>query len=239
VVLPLLLTRPAAASARFAALWRARMGADAPVTVAPVVAVRALPFAPPPPGTDLILTSENALLAVGPADPPGRRAWCVGARTAAAARAAGFDPVSADGAADDLVALILARGARGPFLHARGAEARGEVAARLSAVGLPAAEAVVYAQQDVALTDAARALLLRPGAVLVPLFSPNSAVRLAAELARLPAPPAASLRLAALSPAVAAAWTGPAPERLAIAARPEASAMLDALAGLDAAGPPP
>ena len=212
------------------------MGPDAPVVLSPVVAIRVLPFALPPAGTDLILTSENALAAVGPADPPGRRAWCVGARTAAAARSAGFDTISAEGTADDLVALILSRGARGPFLHARGSESRGAVAARLAAAGLPVSEAVAYVQQDQPLTPAARALLARPGAVLVPLFSPNSAARLSAALA---APPVARLRLAVLSPAVAAAWSGPPPERLATAARPDAGAMIEALAGLDAAGPAP
>jgi uroporphyrinogen-III synthase len=127
---------------------------------------------------------------------------------------------------------VIASGERGPFLHARGREARGEVAARLRAAGIGCVEAVVYDQVALPLSAEAQALLAGDAPVLVPLFSPMSAARLAAALAGIPL--RAPLLVAAMSPAVSAAWTGPAPLGLAVARRPDAPAMLDALKGLTA-----
>jgi uroporphyrinogen-III synthase len=200
------------------------------VVISPVVEIRALPSpADPAAYAGVVFTSENAVAAL--ARPGGgQRAWCVGGRTAQAARAAGFDTVAAGGDAAALVEEIRAAGARGPLLHARGAETRGAVARRLTEAGIRCDEAVVYDQRSVPLSAEARALLAGPGPVLVALFSPNSAARLARALAD--AQVRAPLRLAALSGAVADAWTGPPPERLAVAARPEAAAMVAALRSL-------
>lgn len=174
----------------------------------------------------VIFTSPSAVLS-GLA--PGRplRAWCVGDRTAAVARAAGFEAVSVGGAADDLVSALLAAGERGPCLHLRGAESRGEVAGRLALAGVPCRELVVYTQQDVPLTSAADAVLRGAQPVLLALFSPNSAARLSAELAGREV--RAPLLLAAMSPAVAAAWRGPPPLRTVVAERPDSRAMVAAL----------
>jgi uroporphyrinogen-III synthase len=208
------------------------MGAAAPVLIAPVTEIRKAPGAP---GLEAhagaIFTSVNGVGALG-VEGRGRRAWCGGERTAAAAREAGFDAVAAGGDAEALVAAVIASGERGPFLHARGREARGEVATRLRAAGIGCVEAVVYDQVALPLTAEAQALLAREAPVLVPLFSPMSAARLAAALADIPL--RAPLLVAAMSPAVAAAWTGPAPLRLAVARRPDSTAMLDALKGLTA-----
>jgi uroporphyrinogen-III synthase len=200
------------------------------VVVAPVVAIT--PVGPAP---DLaryggvVLTSENALSGLPP-PPPGLVAWCVGGRTAEAAARAGYDARAARGTADHLVAAISAAaeaGAGRPLLHARGSESRGDVAARLAAHGIPCDEAVVYAQADLPLSDEARRLLERDEPVLVPLFSPNSAARLSAALAGKSL--RAGLLVAAMSRAVGAAWSGPAPVRMVVAARPDSEAMLDAL----------
>ncbi len=206
------------------------MGAAAPVLIAPVTEIRALPGAPGLGGhAGAIFTSENGVRTLG-AEGRGRSAWCVGERTAAAAREAGFDAVAAGGDAEALVAAVVASGERGPFLHARGREARGGVAERLRAAGIGCDEAVVYDQVALPLSPEARDLLARDAPVLVPLFSPNSASRLAEALAGtvLHAP----LLVAAMSPAVAEAWAGPAPLRLSVAQRPDGPAMLDVLQGL-------
>jgi uroporphyrinogen-III synthase len=102
------------------------------------------------------------------------------------------------------------------------------VAARLAALGLPAAEAVVYDQRPQPLTPAARAWLAGARPVIVPLFSPRSAALFAAEAAGAAAP----LRIAALSAAVAAA--APPAALLAVAARPDAAAMSDLVDSLSA-----
>jgi uroporphyrinogen-III synthase len=84
-------------------------------------------------------------------------AFCVGDRTAAAARLAGFAATSAQGDAAALLALILSD-PPGPLLHLRGQDTRGDLARRLSARGVPA-----------------------------PLFSPRSAAILGAECVRIAA----------------------------------------------------
>ncbi|MCX7643695.1 MAG: uroporphyrinogen-III synthase [Rhodobacteraceae bacterium] len=231
---PLLLTRPRAASERFAEAWRAAAGAGAVVLIAPVTEIVPLPGAPDPSGySGVVFASQNAVAALGaPARPV--PAWCVGTRTAAAARAAGWAAEAAEGDADALVAMVAAAGARGPLLFARGRESHGEVAARLRAAGIACDEAVVYDQRPAPLGPEARALLGGTATVLVPLFSAGSARRLAAALAGLRV--RAPLRVAALSGAVAEAWSGPAPDRLAVAGAPDAEAMIRAL--LTLAAPP-
>jgi uroporphyrinogen-III synthase len=62
--------------------------------------------------------------------------------------------------------------------------------------------------------------------VIAPLFSPRSAALLSGSaLQGVRAP----LLVAALSPAVAEAWSGPAPAALEVADRPEAAALLAAM----------
>jgi uroporphyrinogen-III synthase len=86
---------------------------------------------------------------------------------------------------------------------------------------------VVYDQRAVPLTNEARRLLAGDRAVVVPLFSPRSADLLLAQ-----GPFAAPLRVAALSPAVAARAEGLCPERMVVAERPDGVAMMDAVASL-------
>ncbi|QUS36451.1 uroporphyrinogen-III synthase [Falsirhodobacter algicola] len=208
---PVLLTRPAAAAARDA------QGLDGPVVLSPLAEPEVLcPELPPADG--LIFTSARAASALG-GRCPALRAWCVGARTAEAARAAGFDAVSADGDAEALIALLLKARPDGVLLHARGEETRGDVAARLTAAGLRVAEAVVYRMAPKPLSEEAKALLFNAAEVIVPLHSPASARRFAMAAAGA----RARLRLACLSPAVAAAAPPAAETR--IAARPDAPSM--------------
>jgi uroporphyrinogen-III synthase len=167
----------------------------------------------------------------------GLPAWCVGDRTAQAARKAGYGARSAAGDAAALVAAILAEAPPGPLLHARGEDSRGAVADRLTAAGLPTAEALVYAQRPAALSDEARRLLGGADPILVPLFSPRSAEIFAAALADIPRP--APLWVAALSPAVADAAAPLSPARMAIAGAPDADALLQAAEGLIAAAAQP
>lgn len=180
----------------------------------------------PPPGADLVLTSRNAVRALGRAG-AGRAAWCVGRATARAARLAGMVPEGpdVDGDADALVARIAAARPRGPLVHLRGREARGDVAARLRALGVEASEAVVYEQRDLGPTAEAEALLGAGGRVVAPVFSPRGAARLAAVL-----PPGRAVDAVAVSPAAARAL-GPAGEGATVAAAPSAAAMVEAVAG--------
>ena len=230
--LPLLLTRPAAQGERFAADLVARFGPRLQIIPAPLMLPEfRSPDWPDLPYACLILTSETGVLAAQRLRDAGRalprRAVCVGDRTAQTARAAGFDATSAHGDAEALLALILASGDPGPFLHLRGAEARGDIAPRLAARGIPAHAAVVYAQNPQPLTAQAQSVLNGSDPVLLPLFSPRSA-RLVVETVRITAP----LWIAALSHNVAQAAAPLLPARLVTADHPDADGMIAAIAAL-------
>ncbi len=223
----LLLTRPQAQSERFATEARARLGAEVPVVISPVLQIE-------PTGAAVslkaiaavILTSENGARALAEAaDVSGLTAYCVGDRTAATADAAGMTAISAGGSADDLVTLIRAEAPQGRLLFAHGAETRGEVRERLTAAGFDIEDVTLYRQLRQPLTPKAQALLASDTPVIAPLFSPRSARILGDAGASASAP----LTLIALSQAVAEAWTGPTPARLLVAEKPEAAGILGKL----------
>jgi uroporphyrinogen-III synthase len=226
----LLITRPRPAAERLAAEVAARFpGRFAPV-VAPLMAIRARPAPPPPKATTaLIFTSENAVELFAAAH-PGRNlaAFCVGERTAQAARAAGFSAHAARGTGADLarvLAAALPTGAR--LYHPRGAHKAGDLAAALADTGIAIVEAVIYDQAAVPLTGDACAALMGRTPVIAPLFSPRTA-RLFADA--LPGDATARLTAVCLSPAVAAAL--PAGMARIVAADPSQAALLDALEAL-------
>lgn len=206
-----LLTRPQADSQRFAARL-----AGAAVVISPVL--RIVPVAhdaarlAKAPG--LVFTSVHAVPAAGPGR--GRVAFCVGPRTAAVARAAGFAVTEGPGDAAGLAPLLAQ--AELPLIHPRGAHLARDL-------GVPGV--VVYDQRPAALTDQARALLAGRAPVILPLFSPRSARLLAEQAWRAAAP----LWLAAISATTDAAWDAPAAYR-GIAAKPAAESMPQLVQGL-------
>lgn len=231
---PFLLTRPAARGDRFADELRTRFGPAVRIVLSPLLMPDYLSPALPEDVAGVIFTSETGVTALGRLRPArGLPAWCVGDRTAQAARLAGYQARSAAGDAAALVAAILAEAHPGPLLHARGEDSRGAVAERLTAAGTPTAEALVYVQRPVPLTDEARRLLSGLDPVVVPLFSPRTAALLGAAVADMRG--TAPLWVVALSPAVAEAAAPLAPARQAVAPNPDAFALLDAVEGLIAA----
>jgi uroporphyrinogen-III synthase len=188
-----LLTRPQAASERFA---KALDGMD--VVIAPLMEIVSTGADVALHGVEgVVLTSEAAVAFLPPGGLP---AYCVGPRTTEAARAAGFDAVEAGPDAEALVAGLLAEIPKGPLLHVRGLHQRGDVAKRLSDGGVPTREVVVYDQHAVQPDPAFRDAINREG-LLVPLFSPRSAALFAEAAQRLPP----HARLIAMSDAVAEA----------------------------------
>lgn len=224
---PLLLTRPAEASARFSKLWRKDFP-EASVVIAPVTEILPVPHVTRD-DTPIFTSSwaPNFIRCKG----QNITAWCVGARTAEVAKAQGFSPKIADGTAESLVTEIIASGEKGAFIHYRGRETRGEVTRRLSEAGLSCSETIVYEQKATPISEEGRALLMSPGPVLIPIFSPRSAQRLAKAIegAQL----RAHLYIAAMSSAVAQAWEGPEPECVFVADRPEVGMMIKALHSLN------
>jgi uroporphyrinogen-III synthase len=123
------------------------------------------------------------------------------------------------------VAAIAADPPGGRLLHLRGEDAAGEVAERLISAGIETESLVIYRQQAQPLTPEAVALLGAEGPVILPLFSPRSALLFRAAM---PQAAKAALWLVAMSAAVAGA-ARPIPHRaLATARQPTAAAMLEA-----------
>lgn len=188
-----LLTRPQAASEAFA---EGLQGAD--VVIAPLMAIVPTGVAVDLERVDgLILTSQAVIPFVPSTALP---AYCVGPRTTQAARDAGVQAECAGQDADALVDALADRKPKGALLHLHGTHTRGQIAQRLTALGLSVRGLAVYDQQDAAPTPAFHDALTRPD-LIVPLFSPRSAEIFAAA--------ARSLRpdtvILALSPAVAEA----------------------------------
>jgi uroporphyrinogen-III synthase len=142
----LLLTRPRPAARRFLDACEEALWEPIPAILSPVLAIRPLLLEVGERPAALILTSENGAARAGELGLAGLPAWCVGPRTAQAAREAGLEAVEAGPDAEGLLAALLAARPQGPLLHLRGEHARGDLAPRLRAGGLEAREAVAYAQ---------------------------------------------------------------------------------------------
>ncbi len=226
----ILLTRPQAQSERLAAALRhALPGLD--VVIAPLMAAAFLqPEVSRRNWQGIILTSETGAEAAGRMASMGavlpRRAYCVGNRTADAAREAGFDAISAQGDATGLVNDLIRRKVIGPLLHLRGKAARGDVAARLIAAGTEAAALVCYEQAPLQADPAMIAALHQQRPVLVPLFSPRSALLFRDQVDRTGG--IAPIWVVAMSAAVADGLHPFQPARLGRATRPDADAMVAA-----------
>lgn len=217
----ILLTRPVEASARFAARLKAVCPA-AEVRISPLQAVRFVDWAlPGPPPDALIFTSQNAVAAAVRAGLTGR-AYCVGNQTAEAAAAAGFSALSAEGAAGDLLALIVQDAPR-HLWHLHGRKLRGDLAGDLRRAGFLVDSVVVYDVLALPPTPDAIAAIYGSRPVLLPLFSPQSATRAAQALAGATAP----LILLSLSAAVDEAAIALSAHQRHIARRPDADGMLE------------
>ncbi|MBO9473246.1 uroporphyrinogen-III synthase [Shimia sp. R10_1] len=224
----ILLTRPQADAARFAQRLRAH-GVTAPIEISAIVEI--VPTGAEVDFTGLtgaVFSSRNGVAMAPAQDLP---AWCVGAATAEAAVAKGWQAVAADGDAEALYARILADAPRGPLVHFRGALSRGDLAARLTAAGIKTQETVVYDQVPVDLTEAAKSLLMRENPLIVPLFSPNAAAVFSRQLRTLEGM-AAPIHVVAISAATQEALGDLPCEQVVLAAKKQANAMADAITRL-------
>lgn len=222
----LLLTRPQAQAERFAAACQDVFDGRVEIMIAPMQEIVLSPLPRITPGAMLIFTSENGVRAyVAGAGRKGARAYCVGDRTAQAARAAGLDARSAGGAAGDLLALIRAEAPSAPLVHLHGQHVRGQIIDSLRADGHDATGHVVYEQRPLPLSDPARAALTGAARVLVPLFSPRSAALFAEAL-----PAGAEPRLVCISAATREALPPRMQARALVADQPTGAAMLNAMA---------
>ncbi len=177
----IILLRPQEQAERYAALCNAEFGAKADVLIAPLMRIDMLPQKPTlEPKTQLIFTSENGVRTyIAQGGNVGRRAYCVGDRTAKAAKQVGLDAVSAKGRVTDLAELIRNAAPTAPLIHLHGTHVRGDLAADLRAAGLNASSFATYSQVPEPLTNSAVTAIQSPRPTVLPLFSPRSAALLA------------------------------------------------------------
>nr|WP_239479655.1 uroporphyrinogen-III synthase [Actibacterium sp. 188UL27-1] len=215
----MLLTRPLEASQRFADAVP-----EVPSVISPILRIvplsPVLPDAPAP----VIFTSANGVWAFlqlrAAAD---QVAYCVGPRTARVAQDGGFRAISANGAVDDLEALIRAERPVGPLIYACGKVRTGDLDDRLRQTGSSVITCEVYDQAPQRLTETAQEILASARTVILPLFSPRSAALMSGASQAAKAP----LHLVFLSENVAAAWSGPPPKQYVIAPAPNMPAMVE------------
>lgn len=218
----LLMTRPREAAERFVARLAPGVRDKLRVIYAPLMQIDFLPGPVSLQGVHgVIFTSANGVAAAQAAGVrPTLPAYCVGSATTAAARRARWSVEEVCETADALVAALIARRPPAPLLHLRGTHARGEIAERLTAVGLETRAQPIYDQKLAGLSDAARQALAGPDPVIVPLFSPRSA-RHFADVCTGSAP----LCLAAISVAAAEPVENMGHRALIVAERPDGAAM--------------
>ena len=223
----LIVTRPGAAAQDFARA--AARGFAVRVVISPIMGIEPVDPGPlPAPVGALVLSSAHGAERAGQLDlPEGLPAFCVGPRTTQVAREAGLAAEEVGPTAEAMVQALSARAVPGPLLHLRGRHTRGEVAARLTAAGRDCAERVVYDQVAVPLTDVAQAALRGSAPVVLPLFSPRTAVLLSET-----AEPGAARHVVAISDEVARQAVALGPASLHCADAPDGAAMLRATRGV-------
>jgi uroporphyrinogen-III synthase len=220
----LLLTRPAEASARFAAQVREQVP-GVRVVISPLMAPEFLAPVLPDDWDGVLFTAETGVAGLARLTDRRGPAVCVGLRTAQAAQGAGWTAQALGGDAEGMVGGLMAAPLQGHWLHARGVDAAGSLGARLRAAGMHVTEVIVYDQRPQPLSDAARAVLCGADPVTVAVFSPRSARIFVAQAGVVTAP----LQAVAISPAAALALDGLCPVQ--VAAAPDAPAMLAAVVG--------
>jgi len=226
----ILLTRPQRQAERFAASCRARFGPETEIVISPLIKIGFIRDNKPFEKTDLaIFTSENGVEAFV-RNRPGRgvSAWCVGSRTARAARDCGMEAKVASGTADALADEIIAARPAERLIHFRGEHASTDLASRLAAAGLQAQDRIVYRQSARSMSSRAKKLMEGETTVVLPLFSSRSARLFLAESGCKKQ----DLQPVAISKAVAHVLESAGFENITIALRPDASALLDAMARL-------
>ena len=231
----LILTRPLRQSEAFAAAVAEAMPGRFAVLVSPLIQI-----APAAGALDLgnlqgiVFTSANGVEQFASRSPERVLvAYCVGEMTAAAAQAAGFEALSADGDVNDLAALVIAanRPGAGAFLHVRGRHAAGDLVGSLTAAGVAARAAEIYDQTPLPLAGPARTLLAEGGPAVLALFSPRSA-RLFAAQARDAGWPLARVTAVSIAAAADAGLDGLGLGRRVVAETPGRAGMVAALASV-------
>lgn len=217
----LLLTRPEPASSQVLSLIRQAVP-DVHAIISPAFEIVTLAAELPLNLMQIVLTSATgAAQAARLGVAAGTKAWCVGDKTAAAARSAGFDAVSAGRDAQSLIEMIRTDPEAESLCHIRGVHSRGDVAQHLTALGKACSEVIAYDQRPCPLTRDALQALTSQTPVVLPLFSPRTADLIACR-------PTCPLTIVAMSEAVAEQAARLGPQRVVVAQSPNSADMIAA-----------
>ena len=181
----LLLTRPRDASRRFWAQLSPTFRNSMDCIISPLIEIVPFPVAPQKGVQGTILTSAHAAAALRSAEVTHLPCYTVGDATALAARTEGAEATACGGTADALVDHLSALRPPGPLLHLRGTHSRGDVALRLTSMGIETRDMIVYDQVLCNLSSEATEALRDARPIIAPLFSPRSAAQFAHEIERV------------------------------------------------------
>lgn len=223
----LLIPRPLPQAETFARAVEAEMPGRWASILAPLMQIVPLPVPlDVASGEILIFTSANAVdVAARSLRTNDFRAFCVGAATTRAARAAGFDACQRGDTVAELAASLSGDPPDGPCLHLRGMHTTMDLETALAPHGIRVRNLEIYDQQACVLPP--RVLIgLKDGTIAAAtLFSPRSARLLFAAAPDI----AGSTRLLCLSQAVADALPDGVLNPVEVAARPDSAAMIELL----------
>lgn len=225
----ILLTRPKDRSEAFAKEIEACGWTS---TIWPLLTIRPLLKEPVEPahGQSLIFTSVRAIEAMPDPVPVHSAAICVGPATAAAAHHRGFtDVTDIAGNAETLVKALLTMAPQ-RYLHVRGVDTRGDIAARLTEAGRPAGEMLAY--EAIAANHAPEEIdtAIQAGKIdAIALFSPRSAAILKRLVKNEWASRLSKMTIFAISPSAAEPARDMGFARVLVANKPNGSAMRAAI----------
>lgn len=213
------MTRPKSASERFIAALPDDIVKAVRILISPLIQIEGLAHQELPDFDSAIFTSSNGV-AFAP-DGHGRRAYCVGPATTKAATAKGWTAVQTGHDASDLIDYLARHPDTGALCHFAGRHTRGDIVENLTACGMTANRVQLYDQTAKPLSPEALQVLGRENAVIVPLFSPRTALQFARTAARAKAP----LFVGAISDAAAEPVRALDVEHIEVASAPSHPAM--------------
>ena len=219
----LLITRPKPSAQRFLARLDPLLLSKVDIVLSPLLEIVPTPNTIELDAPDaVIFTSANALQFCPRGH--GRMAYCVGTQTGQAASAQGWNVGYVARDAEDLIAQLQSDPPKSPLVHLAGKHRRGEIASRLSVLGIRTRVIEVYDQALLPLSAEAQTALASETRVLLPLFSPRTAGHFAAEFQE-----AQNVQIVAISAAVVAALGEKAPANVIIAKAPTGKDMVQCI----------
>ena len=217
----LIVTRPYSTGQAFA---RKILDAFGPVDVimSPGLKILPLDVSVPDDISNVIFTSANGVAQANRLHLPiTAHAWCVGQKTAAAAKSLGFKTTLGGGDAYQLIETVKEAAPQGKIIHVTGQHRQGDVAATLRRSGLDCVEVIAYDQLVCTPTPDFENALLGDRPLVIPLFSARSGLTFLGMKRRAP------LHIVAISLAVAEAVTDWRVDTVACACQPNEAAMVE------------